>query len=736
LDTRQGEELTANWDKFGTLDPQHILKKLQETDQYRAIAAGLEHFPTVDQNLLVDKLFETYQAGAITEYLTGFSAIERKELFDRLLASGSASEIGKQMQLGRMSDEDKRAYAFFLLDKDDDISYQRINSSSKFFQGLGLEQVIADKLLNAGHLSYLPHKWEDKYSFSSEQLRSLESRYLELSADEFSKYVRLVADLPAADRPRATGEAISVLGSRVTRDNARVFQDILSGTIDEDTRVNLGIHQIGEAGIAELKQSLSTFVSECRAITLSDETLDKLEKSDILLEVFKGITRYEVSSWGAHDNGTLVNTLRYYRTALRQGRIEPMPIEYQPSRVLEVAKLSAQKEKSRWTEDLLLRYGTLRTELQDVGIALGEPRPFSRYFNDLRGQIEQMIGNMHARLFEGDLNPKAQESIENRVQELTALITPVKEGKPESYPLRSLVTFEQNFHSLARHTELHPAMRKLVFAWALRQYPEWKQRIAVLSGEPSVDDINATVEFIEHIVNQETFHDYFVDNKNARLFSGMTSVKALEEGLIRHTQRVGVLQDITLSGMTSVDTVEKDLIHTQQVEVSQDITQVQFVPTRGVMMELSGHIADACWANKYSSIAEAMPNMTAVIMKQNPGDNEHEKLIGAGMLIETTSNSGEPILLIRGLNPIQNFINHVSVEEFYEQFLSYARGIAESSGRKLAIVIDNKSGEAGTNRPVLFGFLSDKKRSLQQVQVNEQDTTFNEYNITNDTYLV
>ena len=120
-------------------------------------------------------------------------------------------------------------------------------------------------------------------------------------------------------------------------------------------------------------------------------------------------------------------------------------------------------------------------------------------------------------------------------------------------------------------------------------------------------------------------------------------------------------------------------------------------------MAIVGHIADACWASKYDCLAELHPNTTSVIFIQNT-DNNARRMAGATFLIETTSAEGEPLLVIRGLNPLENIINDLDQKSFVDEFTAYTREIANNQGRKLAIVIDDHSGGSCTNRPSLFAY--------------------------------
>jgi hypothetical protein len=574
---------------------------------------------------------------------------------------------------------------------------------------------IADLAIRAGDFTALNEIGLNYRSPpSAEQLHSIESLMLEKPNSEYCMYVKAVQDLPETDRPLAVQKLVEVFGEHYSVHGARQISSILYGK-PSPAETDL-VQTSGEAGLAELQTKISAFAEQLKQVDLSEVTLRQALEHPLLLDVMMRVTRYEQSAWGAHGGDAIRGLIEYHQSALADGRLSSMPGSYQPSQVLEIPLLKAQKERAEWTEDVVERYTALRFEMQTAVRELQQPAAFSKLFSELRDEVVAIVDGLETTISSGVtkdgevLPPKALDNMIARKDTLRALTDLKDPDNPRSYELRSLKNFEQNFTSLARHTELHSKMRTLTFAWALRKNPGWTTALTLLNipEDLTTADISATREFVDHVTNQETFKDYFSDKRSANLFKNMTSTKALEEALSR----------------------------AQNVGVSNDTAKVQFVPTRGMFMELSGHIADACWASRYNSIAETMPNMTAVIMKRNPGDPLREKLIGAGMLLETTAQDGSKVLLIRGLNPLEDFINRTSVESFYEAFTTYARGVAEVEGRKLAIVIDDHAGGSATNRPALFNFLTGLKRSLSKIEVDASDTTFNGYNVSKATYIV
>ena len=169
--------------------------------------------------------------------------------------------------------------------------------------------------------------------------------------------------------------------------------------------------------------------------------------------------------------------------------------------------------------------------------------------------------------------------------------------------------------------------------------------------------------------------------------------------------------------------------HQKNAEIGKG-QKLQIIPTRGFGMELSGHVGDACWATKYESMAESFPNMTSLIFKRGEEGSATERLVGSAMLLETTDNEGQPVLLLRGVNPTQNYVNKIKIDEFYNFVTDYTRSIAQSKGMRPAIVVDDHSGAAGTNRPVLHDYEKAQTVGIERIIVDEKTSSFNGYNVT------
>lgn len=498
-----------------------------------------------------------------------------------------------------------------------------------------------------------------------------------------------------------------LLAGEVNPALVRIMGWLQQDTVSDELR-SAGITRTGQAGEQQLRELVSGFRHDLCQVEIDDDQLRSMLQDPLKMAVFKATVRYDDATFGSHDTSKLAGTVEYYLDSKQCGDWQPMPEGYEPGEIVHIP-LAKEKEKIDWTEDTLARYKQLREEIVQAYLAVtaGTGRQGTEaLIGHVRQGVERVVSRLETQLQAGT-NPRTGEplaererqNMERRYGQLKALITPDTD-KPGREPLRSVRDFENNFKLLAVNKELHPAIRRFIFGWALRRHA------GVIDGQPlgknpGTADVSTLVEFVDHIVNQETFKQYFTDKKAASMFRDMVNTKALQEGLMR--------------------------AHGEGI--SKDTMAMQFVPTRGVMMELSGHIADACWASKYESIAEERPNMTAVIMKQRPG-TPAERLAGSAMLIEThDKNTGEPVLLIRGLNPLENTITKLSPDEFYRSFEAYARGIAQKRGMKLALTVDDHIGGAATNRPLLFHPIRNKSWVSKQIRVPADEVDFNGYGV-------
>jgi|GEM_PF-1465727 len=454
---------------------------------------------------------------------------------------------------------------------------------------------------------------------------------------------------------------------------------------------DLGVTKTGPEGIAEFRQKISVF----RKSLFSDQAdVVPILGNPILKGLFKALVRYDDNQWRSSRVQTMDDVLKYHRKY--KDKFEKLPEYIISSPVTRINKVD-KSETFEFSKDFATRYDYLNKQLE---VALNLYEQSTTPFSDLVEQAQPMLDKLIEDLTEkkSKVNkPEALKGIQMRIDSLANL-------RP-----RNTRNFTETVRILTQFPEFKDLLLRMVFIGALRKNKGYIEQVKshLKDNKISVDSISFLLDFVDHIANKETFKKYFTDKKDRAAFNGIVDVKSLENelGRFQNQQTIGTMS-------------------------------MQFVPTRNVLTEFSGDIADACWVGKYNSMLEEFPNISSAVMLQDPG-GASERYAGAALLIEANSDSGDKLLVIRGLNPITNVINSLSVEDFYGKFTDWVKKIAAKDGRKAAIVIDDRSGGSATNRPVLFNYLARIKDGLRPVTLRSgKGTQFNGYNIANKCFLI
>ncbi len=536
-----------------------------------------------------------------------------------------------------------------------------------------------------------------------------------IEANKYEVIIQIRKELKLSP-DKALNTSLDIFGNFITPE---IYQDIkilleVKGIEDIPKNLkSLGIKKVGDAGIPKLKEIISDFRNKLKNPNYHGDNLE----NPIFESFLKECVRYKVSQWGDHDDINFKNVIATHRDFYFNGKIKELDERYQPSKILNIAKKKMDNNEGKqfeYSEQFKIRYDILRKSIIEAyklfeaskfkKLEVEQKGPLNSLFTEFNEIKAKLIIELEEKLIKIKHNPNIKLEV---IDNLSKKIDFLKETN-----FRSIKNFEDNFTKLSEYKEFNELLRKLVFYLAFHSHQikinEELINNAKLNKEPSINELAWTLEFINHITNQETRDKYFNNNLAKKAFIKLTNARALEEEYTR-------FQDF--------------------FQVFCGKVGMQFIPTRGLLMEFSGHIADACWASKESCLARNHPNKLALIMVQNPNSIK-EKLVGSCILIETKSNKGEPLLIIRGLNPIENVINELLVKDFYQKITDYLKEIANSLGRKLAIVVDDHQGGSGSNRSAVYNFLSENCKKNKVILASFKDSDFNGYNIVNNCYLV
>lgn len=777
-----------NFSKFKDkgLGEAEIAKIFFRFEKFSSIASHLELFPNVDQQVLVDKLKSQNKWSAIGDYIEKFDKISSDKVAQEMLdVPGAHDALARNLKKFKETDAeivqkriiDTKSGALILSENmsqfdilDGRIIFSIIdrakNEGSRVFDDLrdnirkfsnlsiqiayalnnvGLKDIVSwhidcfdsdahreivDNIIIPTPGNYLEYFLENpkKYSgiereyfleiarrhkssflllknlnvlgFSEDVIKSIISESLSSENTFGLTETKIFSTISLANNvlknpDHAIVFVTDVFGDFCTRTLYKLCVDLLNGHIDK-AFASLGVRSIGKEGFRELREGFSAFKSE-----ILRDNFDVSILTDNLLaqSFFKSYVRYEDSDWGDKSDATFTSTLQDYDEYRKSKKYRGLDAMFVPSGLIPIHRIDKERQKQfLWSEQFTNKYGQYCLEVQQaIRLIKSESKPLSNMFNDIEQLRILRISELVNKKIDIE-NPKALENINRRINNLSFM------------EIRSLSDFEDNFIQLASEGGFEPLLRKTMFAYAVhknKSYIERRGLLRITEEDPSVDNVNSLIDFIDHIVNQETFSEYFTKSTARKKFIELVNISALTEELAR-----------------------------AQNQPLKDIMNLEFVPTRGILAEFSGHIADACWAEN-KKILSAYPNISAVVFLKDRG-LKTERIAGATMLIETESINGEPLLVIRGLNPIENIINELSVEDFYSKFTEYVGKIADMSGRKPCIVINKKISAAGssdTNRPVMKQYLN--QLDLVPIKLKSpNDTTFNGYNIVNNVFSI
>jgi hypothetical protein len=289
------------------------------------------------------------------------------------------------------------------------------------------------------------------------------------------------------------------------------------------------------------------------------------------------------------------------------------------------------------------------------------------------------------------------------------------------------------------------------------------------SQNPNISILEQTLEIVTHLINQEFWKNKVFEERNKIVES---PERFLADGpgiygpnnLLQQSNRRLPDKLHALKSKINTEKATKKFDEVQKLPISRAVKDLdnilginavkEFVdsanrhekasgekvtwnlqPVRGYLLEVSGKLCDACWADRYNSVNESFSNITFVNISSET-ENGETKLEGGFMLMEINGENKEKVLTIRGLNPLLASIDNLVAESLVENILKFTKATADRIGSIPAIVIDDHTGGSCSNRPAIQAYCQFKLApTLEKLPVvNDNKSNFNGYDISGCTY--
>lgn len=463
------------------------------------------------------------------------------------------------------------------------------------------------------------------------------------------------------------------------------YAQLIRGEDVHPDLAELGVKNTGRSGVNELRRVVRTI----RRDLVRNDAVEDIEKP-LRQEIASTILQFTTSQWSVSGKrvSDIIGQLSIDRAG---GLISPLPEAYEVGdkgfHVMQVSKLDAKKiAEFKFTEGFQKRY----TQLIDS-------------FKPVREKQDamQLIAAIKASV---------TERAETEVEVLTQRIAEFqKEGKPEAATrgvTRARDQYEQLIkrlgqadavpsviEALLEHDKKDndfttPALRQLLLVHARDVNPGYLGDMHFLdSTEPSRDGAVQMMTYVEDLVLAETLPTLGLSDPSVARAREIFNFRSFNDEL----QRL-------------------------EAYAKQGVHEIVCVPSRGVLAEFSGYFSDACWTQQ-DNIVRDNPDMVGVAFVQNLGDEAHERIIGSCLLFERTSG-GEKVLIVRGLNPIQNVVTGLDAGSFVDEFLEYIKPIALKLGATKILAPLDTAGTL-TNRPTIDTALRVRFGENKKIQLDE-----------------
>lgn len=644
------------------------------------------------------------------------SAELSQEIYQILFETNQLDVVAEYIQFFDES-IDRNKVARVLLDHENNLAGRSLMHHLKLFTGLDMGIVLE-----------LLERFPDKLLFLLNCEDSFEGGFTQEMIISFIDILighGLVSDALSLNekygRPNTLLDQLyQMCGAYLSKDIYEVANQISEisdiGEIDDEVVLQrlarYGVDKGGADGVEQFMQYLWTLRHKIIG--------GMIERDDLHDEIgqawFARVVRYDTSQWGKHSRDSMMSLVKDYFRLSEAGELESMPAGYEASHPLAILQKGEVSDQFKYTEGFLSKWQSLLEEIRlaESAFTFDTTKPPEKRNKSLNKIVEEMRtvrAGVLDTLYEQKQQLFAREDLSQDALSTALFHLQQRIENLEEVDLENISQPEKLFVALRGYPEFSSLLRSILFYMTFVQHEGVRSldAFALDSEQPSIDDISAVEDFIQHMTHQETIAPLFKSKKAKKLLKKLLNTNALKEEFERMMQKR---------------------------EGGLGVKPIRITPQRNILTEMSGHIGDACWANHYASILKEFPDFVSYTYTLHPDDVARERLVGSGFLIECESEQDEPLLVIRGNNPIENFINGVDPWDFMEQTIGYFEQIATNRERRLAMVIDYAGG-AGTNRHALQKVYETLKPGLDKTLLKSNvGTQFNGYDIRNKVFRV
>ncbi|MFN0062078.1 MAG: hypothetical protein ACKVPX_06145 [Myxococcaceae bacterium] len=438
----------------------------------------------------------------------------------------------------------------------------------------------------------------------------------------------------------------------------------------------LGVAATGSPGVQELRAAVRRF----QASLFSEGPAPKF--SALQLEMLTSLAKVVESEWG---DGNTAEAVKSYNADYRAGVIAPLA-SYHAAATLTVKRLDAQSlESFPYSSTCVAQWDQLG---EDINAVVGaKPETLLSEVRDLA--LKAIAGSRQKRT--------EKQAGGNVLEELDQLANAVAVSRDMDALLTALTDSSRRAHAF-----LNPALRRLAIHRALQQMSDVQQILGATRGPPTRASLSRLAEFFSNRVREHVVKGLPISTEARNRVDKACAAGALTDEL----KRIAKL-----------------------VAPGREVEQLEAIPTRGLLGELSGYISDACWPSDH--LLRDHPRLAPYILRSR-GDTSFERLGGAFLVLQarTDGRRSQAVLVLRAINPQQTRISRLDVADYVERNIALVEELARKAGAQLVVLPMDGCSMSMTNRPDVANYILERYQGAPRVRLaNSPEVQFNGYDL-------
>lgn len=465
--------------------------------------------------------------------------------------------------------------------------------------------------------------------------------------------------------------------------------------------------RVQELGLTRLEDLYREY-DQIHSYLISTEPLIKVgQLSEFQKVLLSSVTGRDTHTFTRGD--TMQDILDRYQRDIDSGEVLPVSPEY----VVERVSFSDVEIEYEPSEAVQSKFNLI---LEIVGEIIEHPgeEHWKRVVQDFKVLLAEQVQTLQAKF--KSVPEKQQPFIQKQLEQLSATVERVSEISSIDEALQVIGAYDPDKQQSDAWEIL---VQRIVFSRILKDGPiQDKLQSLAAASELSPKALLTAINVYDELIKHHAIN--FGSDESSPYWSSQTREFFADKGRKKQLKRLkGSFASVVGALKEDISRFERTVLETQR--------GIDMIPDRGLIGEMSGYIANACYTNEQSMLR----NWEVTPYKFIDTTKDPAELVGTGLVFQVELENGEPALLVRAIN-IPNE-DAYDMETFCEEFIDAIARVGQKTGAK-KILVPGATG-AMSNYQMTIGHLKSKYCEGQWPVSLSSYFAFNGYDLTSNVYV-